>query len=695
MITKAIPVWTDEVTENQYIEAKQCFLVHDPKKAVIQICSDADYAFWINGKFVGAGQWRTYTPKKAYDEYNITEFLKDGENELTATAYHQGTASLTYSNAEPFFVFAIDIDGTTVATGKDTLVRRHPHYVSGAVEMITSQLGYSFYYDASLSEGEWESCREVPVKNIEYFKCPVKKLERCPEVNGSVKSQGVLMRYTDGTPAEIMHRDFLSFRPKEEIFDGTRVKKCESGVYFVIDLGENLAGYFTMSITAARGTVFDIGYGEHIDDLRVRTAVGGRNFAARYIAKDGRQEFTEQIRRFGCRYIEIHITNMTGAVDFENIGLIPVQYPLTHVADFKCSDYFFEKLYSVSVKTLRMCMHEHYEDCPWREQALYAYDSYVQMLCGYYAFGEYDFARASLGLLADSQREDGLLKLTAPGEAGITIPIFSLAWIMSLEKYVLYSGDVLFGKKHMTAAKKILDFFEVREGLVINNSSKKFWSFIEWSDGLDGGVVEQSDAPTAFYYIFAVEAYNKLCEYCNGEKYGSDTEYMKTKIYEEFFDEQKHIYRTRRKDSRIHELTQAFAVLAKMPYSEEIAEMLTKTDNGMVKLTLGMLLFKYDALLGYGEKYADYVCDDIVRIYGDMIFSGADTLWETSEGADAFDYAGSLCHAWSAVPVYVLFRYYIGFKPEKPGFCDYSLKPLKTLRDMHFKTQLLTPTGEI
>lgn len=401
------------------------------------------------------------------------------------------------------------------------------------------------------------------------------------------------------------------------------------------------------------------------------------------------------MRRFGCRYIALHITNMTGDIDFEDIGLIPTWYPLSRIAKFECTDYFLEKLYSVAVKTLRMCMHEHYEDCPWREQALYAYDSYVQMLCGYYAFGEYEFARASLALLADSQRKDGLLKLTAPGEAGITIPVFSLAWIMSLEKYVLYSGDIAFGQEHMNTAKKILDFFEICDGLLINNVSKEFWHFIEWSDGLDGTKEKTArvDAPSNFYYIFAVEAYNRLCEYCGGEKYGEDTEYMKKSLYEEFFDDKNCVYLTESNDPHIHEVTQAFAVLAEMPYSDELAKKLADDNNSFVKATLSMLIFKYDALLGKSEKYAEYVCDDMVKIYGDMIYQGADTLWETSEGADAFGYAGSLCHAWSAVPVYVLFKYYIGFSPKKPGFGDYSLIPLKTSRNIRFKTQLLTPNG--
>ena len=35
-----------------------------------------------------------------------------------------------------------------------------------------------------------------------------------------------------------------------------------------------------------------------------------------------------------------------------------------------------------------------------------------------------------------------------------------------------------------------------------------------------------------------------------------------------------------------------------------------------------------------------------------MLDAGATTVWETADGAAAFDNAGSLCHGWSAIPVY-------------------------------------------
>jgi hypothetical protein len=65
-----------------------------------------------------------------------------------------------------------------------------------------------------------------------------------------------------------------------------------------------------------------------------------------------------------------------------------------------------------------------------------------------------------------------------------------------------------------------------------------------------------------------------------------------------------------------------------------------------------MNIFIYEALmLVSAEKYRDYILADIIRNYEPMIETG--TVWETAEGEAAFGKAGSLCHGWSAVPVYI------------------------------------------
>ena len=72
-----------------------------------------------------------------------------------------------------------------------------------------------------------------------------------------------------------------------------------------------------------------------------------------------------------------------------------------------------------------------------------------------------------------------------------------------------------------------------------------------------------------------------------------------------------------------------------------------------------MKCFKYDALLAVDEeKYRDVVLAEIRKDYQLMVDSGYSAAWETIDGAAAFDHAGSLCHGWSAIPIY----YYKKFK---------------------------------
>ena len=66
-----------------------------------------------------------------------------------------------------------------------------------------------------------------------------------------------------------------------------------------------------------------------------------------------------------------------------------------------------------------------------------------------------------------------------------------------------------------------------------------------------------------------------------------------------------------------------------------------------------MMPFVYDALLMTDRaRYAPYVIDRLDRVYLEMLRHGATSFWETELGAADFGDAGSLCHGWSAAPVY-------------------------------------------
>ena len=79
--------------------------------------------------------------------------------------------------------------------------------------------------------------------------------------------------------------------------------------------------------------------------------------------------------------------------------------------------------------------------------------------------------------------------------------------------------------------------------------------------------------------------------------------------------------------------------------------------EGLLPVTLSHSIYKYEALLADPARYGGLVRRELERIWGGMLMAGATTFWETEKGADDFHYAGSLCHGWSAVPVYLYGRY--------------------------------------
>ena len=108
-------------------------------------------------------------------------------------------------------------------------------------------------------------------------------------------------------------------------------------------------------------------------------------------------------------------------------------------------------------------------------------------------------------------------------------------------------------------------------------------------------------------------------------------------------------------------LTQSLAMLCGAAAGVDQTRMLeAMATNGttadglrLVPNTLSMNAFRFDALLAADrERYAPVILDELDRDYLTMLRAGATSFWETIEGADAFGGAGSLCHGWSALPVY-------------------------------------------
>lgn len=612
---------------NEYGEFFTFFTTDGQTETVCRLSCDGDYTLFVNGKFVASNQYGDFEHYKIYDEVDIAPFLQEGENTLAVLVWHFGEDTQRYLRAQAGLIFEV-AQGERLLTVSDesTLCRRSKAYLSGYLKRVTRQLGFSFLYDATnedswMTTGEGCSVATVVEKDCKFYPRPIRKLQLLEVVNG-------------------------------------RVLKSED-TYFLLDLGEEKVGLATLEFFSQTEQTIRVDWGEDLQNGHVRRLIGNRDFSFEYLAKKGKNAYTNYMLRLGGRYLEIYSEE---PITLSYAGVIPQVYPVqAKVA--KLDDPLEQKIYDTCVNTLKLCLMEHYVDTPWREQCLYAFDSRNQILCGYDAFegGNTEYARSNLKLMSEDRREDGLLAITYPCGADLTIPSFSLYYFMAVREYLDYTGDGVFAKE---VFPKLLSLVEVflnnrKDGLVCKFEGQNHWNFYDWSEYLSGAFNGTEDAiPDLMINLLFITALDNLQEIAKtaGEEYGYGglvTE-LKKAVKNAFYNAEKGAYALTIGGGEYTALGNAFAVLSGVADENEAKEICKKIVSGVLtECSLSMKTFTYDAVLKTDETaYREWVREGIRKDYQVMIEAGSTSVWETIEGASAFDNAGSLCHGWSAIPVH-------------------------------------------
>ena len=91
-----------EDLKNLHIYMKKTIQVNQVKRTILRITADDYYRLKINGKFVGQGPAQGYYFNYYWNEYDITDCLFEGTNEIFADVYYNGLISL-YHNEQTLF----------------------------------------------------------------------------------------------------------------------------------------------------------------------------------------------------------------------------------------------------------------------------------------------------------------------------------------------------------------------------------------------------------------------------------------------------------------------------------------------------------------------------------------------------------------------------------------------------------------
>ncbi|HTD53402.1 MAG TPA: family 78 glycoside hydrolase catalytic domain, partial [Thermoanaerobaculia bacterium] len=481
------------------------------------------------------------------------------------------------------------------------------------------------------------------------------------------------------------------------------VRTTESrDLLLVLDFGGIVFGSPRLELEASAGAVIDLTSGDELDpDGRVRPTPGIPGFDAppehRYTTREGRQSW-ERFEPAGFRYLQ---ATFRGATEPLKVGAIRVEerlYPAPSAGRFRCSDELLNRIWEAGARTLSLCMHDAYVDCPTREQRQWVGDASLEALVNYAVFGDAALAARFLRQVAQAQSSDGRTPMCAPGDFSVadflSIPDFTLAWILAADRHHLYADDSRLARELLPAIERAVSWFERwldADGLLARVPG---WVFLDWAEHDKRGEVTALNAA----FVAALRAAARITRLDSraeeAERLDRLADSVAAAINERLWDERRGVYVDARHrgapSRRVSQLANACAIANGIAPAQRWSRILsaildpqrvTRTrrrpsekaapfdpKSGVIEAQPYGSHLLHRALAAAGRH--GELLDHIRSRWGPMLDSGS-TFWETWE-AKGWD---SRCHGYSSTPAFELSSEILGVCPIAPGFARFRVAP--------------------
>jgi hypothetical protein len=375
---------------------------------------------------------------------------------------------------------------------------------------------------------------------------------------------------------------------------------------------------------------------------------------------------------------------------------------------FACSDPRLDAIWAAGRRTVDLCSHDAYLDCPTREQRAWTGDSVVHQMVDFATHPDWRLATHNVALAA-SPRPDGMLPMAVAGDIEgqdpSYIPDWALHWIRALHNLWRYTGDRAAVGRLLPVAEGVLRWFEPflgSDGLLRDVTG---WVIIDWSSvSVDG----RSSVLNALW-ARALCDFAEICDWTGDAgraAWARDRHSKVSHAFECFWDPARRLYvdhvvdGERRPETSQHaQATPIVAGVVPAARISRLVEVLTdeaslvhatwsrangdaRTPGGGERGVAGPYL-----VLGPPEPWWD-VARQIVRAQPFYRYIVHDALCQAGRADLIPDqcldwlallarcesslsetwYGGTTCHAWSATPTRDLPTRTLGVTPAEPGF---------------------------
>lgn len=656
-------IWASTTSANSYVAFRKTFSLDEvPEEAVANIAAESKYYLWLNEELAvldGASK-RGATPYDSfYEQVDLTDYLKQGENTLVILVSYNGRGG--NSSVDPGkagLLFQMQAGDQAIVSDSSFKANRLRAYrnqgLLGADWPNYSQSSmlaeWNVYYDARESVGDytaadfddssWEDATVVCEAGAQPF-------------NDTYLSVIPLMKFDEE----------YTFLESEYIG-----QKLAQDTTITIDLPENMqfSPYFELTAESSglRFTYY----------TNTLTSQGIDSFRDDYVTAEGAQAYESLPWRSGSQLI----IEAPAGITFTKIGYRRSGYDSERSGSFVTENEDVNTLWEKAVNTLLICMRDTYMDCPERERSPYIGDAANQIGETFYSLDENSWAMTKKTILniIGWTKTDNCIPLRSPSLATNENPVQTLNFLVSVYEYLLYTGDEETVRLFYPVAVNYLKLWDLNEdGSIVYRNGTFMW--VDWGDGADAEVLQNC------WYYYALSSTQKLAKALN---ISSDEAFFTERIQKvaagfEKFKKQGGYSSGTAYDDRANAMA-VVSGLADEDMYDEILNILTTTYGASPY----MEKFVEEALCMMGEY--DACLTRMLTRYQPMIDDKDSTLWELWEKD-----AGTINHGWTGGSLTVLSKYFGGISPESAGYESYSIRLTDTFSSLSMG--VITPKGEL
>lgn len=708
-----------------YFARKKINIPECPQNAIIHVCAQSSYLFYLNGKLLGQGPVKASDLTCYYDSYDISNELKPGINYFAMEIHHPGNHFRTCSPGIP--AFWCQLPALANWRNDDWQVCFDPSRLANSTE-FTFQMGYNNSRDMRKIPVDWqvfgENCldwhagiladnpnknnlkpRDIPALTRDFIR-PVKLVDcgSVPEVPGEAHEQDFAAIISNET-----------HNSDETVFDwSSRIIKSfpnGEGVYLIYDFQREVYGNIVIRVDAPAGAILDMTYGEMLEDGRIeacypfkdwkpkaKTNADAYRFADRHILAEGENNIEIRFQKRGCRYIQIIFRKHLKPIVIKEFGVENRVYPVGNEGYFNSDNKYYNELWDMCKHTVQHCVDDSFIDCPWREQAFWINDFLVSNLYYFNLTADPKLPRHCFDLAVDGFKQHGFMPAVYPAGDPLLFPSMAALWTLTLYEYYLYSGDEKGKQELLPAMDAILatyDKLALPDGLVPNH--KTWWNFIDIGYA-DAGI--ELKGCTSILNSLIAAAYKCAASMHEGnmaEKYSKLAQEICAAMKKELWDVGNKRFRDSTEKGFGFETfsVHPHAVLLLFDLMPEYNEMLAEAliSHEAIAAEPYFQRFVLEAMAKIGRHDLAEHC--IEHLWSKMVNADFPTIWEIAlKGPKRRGVAQSLCHAFSCAPLAYFSRTIAGIVPLEPGFSKFTINP-ESYHIKNFECHQPTPHGTI